>query len=165
MNVIDIIIIVCLVIAILWGIKDGAIRQAGSLAAFVVALLLAKSFGPQVATLLGINGQYAHIWGYAIVAIICFVGVGLVATTLRKVVSAVGLGSLDRLAGGVLSFLKCALLLSLIFSLFNILNGSYSLVDKATIDGSKLYRPVVSTSSYILPAIHWAGDQLPKDDE
>ncbi|MFI3332794.1 MAG: CvpA family protein [Rikenellaceae bacterium] len=164
MNVIDIIIIVCLAISFAWGLKDGAIRQAGALAAIIIALILAKSFGPQVATLLNISGEYAHIWGYAIVVIVCFIGVGAISTLLRKIVSVAGLGSLDRLLGGVISLIKCALLLSLIFSLFNILNSSYSIVDKSNIDGSKLYRPIISTSSYILPAIHWAGDQLPKDE-
>ncbi len=162
MNIIDIIILIFLAVGLVLGLKDGAIRQVGTLAGIIVAIFLAKGFGSTVASILGITGQYANIWGYAIVLIASLIVVGLVAKLLRKIVSAVGLGAIDRLAGGVLSLFKYALILSVLFSLFDLVNKPMNIVSEKTIASSKLYTPVVSTSSYILPAIDYLSDQIPE---
>ncbi|MFR9504361.1 MAG: CvpA family protein [Rikenellaceae bacterium] len=161
MNIIDIIIIACLVISLILGFKDGAIRQLGTLIGIVVAIFLAKTFGGTVSEVLGIKGDYALIWGYAIVLLVTLIGVGLIATLLRKIFSAVGLGALDRVAGAALSLLKTLIILTLVLSLFNFINNTFEIVDKKTTASSKLYEPIVAASRYILPAIDWVEDQLP----
>ncbi len=162
MNIIDTIIIICLIISTLWGFKDGAIRQAGALAAIIIAIILANAFGSTVAALLKIGGDYSHIWGYIIVLLLSMVAVGSVAHMLRTIVSVVGLGLLDRLLGALLGLVKSALILSLIFSLYNFANSSLSLFESSAVESSKLYAPITSTSSYIMPTIDWIEEQLPK---
>ncbi|MFI3280565.1 MAG: CvpA family protein [Rikenellaceae bacterium] len=165
MNIIDIIILICLAISIVLGFKDGAIRQLGSLVGIILAIILAKAFGTQASELLGIGGDYPHIWGFAIVLIVALLAANVVTSMLTKIIRTVGLGIIDRLAGALLSAIKCALILSVLFSLFNIANESFKIVSASTLDGSMLYEPIVSTSDYILPTIEWIGDQIPSIEQ
>ncbi len=162
MNIIDIIIIVCLVASLIWGIKDGAIRQLGALVGIVVALLAARSFSGAAAQLLGIGGSYAHIWGYIIVLIVCMIAVAILVFMLRKLVSAVGLGLFDRIGGAIISALKCILILGLLASLFNLVNTNTQFIDKKHTEESLFFPIILSTSDYILPTINWVSDQIPQ---
>ncbi|MFI3285243.1 MAG: CvpA family protein [Rikenellaceae bacterium] len=165
MNIIDIIIIACIALSAIFGFRDGAIRQAGALAAIVIALILAKSFCAEAAALLQIKGENAHIWGYIIVLILGFTATGFIANILSNVVSAVGLGFLDRIAGALFGAIKCILILSLLLVLFDLANNSFSIVDNTVTKSSKLYKPVISTSNYILPAIDWVEDQITNENQ
>ncbi len=162
MNIIDIIILACLALGAVLGFRDGAIRQLGTLAGIIVAIVLAKSLASSVSSLLGLSGDYAHIWGYVIVLVVSFVAVAFLSKLLRNIVSAVGLGIFDRIGGALVSAFKFALFLSLAFSLFNMVNSHIRLLGDDTIEGSKFYSTVVSSSSYIMPAIGWVGDQIPE---
>ncbi len=163
MNIIDIIIIACVAISIALGIRKGAISQLGSLVGLVISIFAAKEFGVETGALLGITGEYAHVWGFIIVLFISLVTIAIITNILGKFVSFVGLGGLDRLAGATLSALKCILILSLVLLLFDIFNKSTELVDNKYITTSKLYAPMISVSQYILPTIEWVGDQLPEN--
>ncbi len=161
MNIIDIIIVAALALSSILGFRDGVIRQLGSLAAIIVAVLFARTFGDDVAAGLAIKGDYAHIWGFVIVLLISMIGVGFIATLLRKIVSAVGLGALDRLAGALLGFIKGLLLLSIALALFNFINTAVQIVEPQTTKSSKLYEPIIATSGYIIPAYGWIEQQIP----
>ncbi len=165
MNIIDIITLVCFALSIAWGFKSGVIRQLGSLAGLIVAIFLAKGFGSQVATLLHIGGKNPHIWGYIIVLILSLVGVALLSKGLSKFAKAVGLGVLDRVAGATLSAITCALVLSILFSIFNLANNALGMVKESTLKESKFYKPTISVSNYILPTITWVGEQLPGEED
>ncbi|MFI3323253.1 MAG: CvpA family protein [Rikenellaceae bacterium] len=162
MNIVDIIIAVCLVVSVILGFKDGAIRQLGTLAGIIIALFLAKIFGSTVSAILGIGGEYAHIWGYIIVLIVSLIAVGFLAKMLRKIIKAVGLGAIDNIAGAVFALIKCSLLLALAFWIFNFVNVSFKLVDSKIFDESKLHSVVLSSTQYIAPTIDWVSDQLPE---
>lgn len=164
MNIIDIIIVAVAAIAIVMGLKDGAIGQLGTLAGIIISIFLAKSFGSEASALLGIGGTYSHIWGYAIVLVVSLVAVSLVAKLLRQLISAVGLGPLDRIAGALLSLVKYGLILSIAFSLFAMVNGAFGIVEQRKFDESQLYKPVLSISKYIMPAVEWVEEQLPLDN-
>ncbi|MFI3264258.1 MAG: CvpA family protein [Rikenellaceae bacterium] len=165
MNIIDIIIIACIAISIALGIRNGAISQLGSFAGLIISIFAAKEYGAETGALLGITGEYTHVWGFIIILIITLVTVTIITNILSKFVSFVGLGGLDRLAGATLSALKCILILSLVLLLFDIFNKSTKLVDNKYIATSKLYAPTISVSQYILPTIEWVGDQLPETSE
>ncbi len=161
MNIFDIIIVVCLVVSAILGFKDGAIRQLGTLAGIIIALFLAKGFGSTVSALLGIGGEYAHVWGYIIVLVASLIGVVFLAKLLRNLVKGLGLGVIDNIAGAAFSLIKCTLLLALALWAFNFVNVSFKLVDNKTTEESKLYGIVLSTTQYIAPTIDWVSDQLP----
>ncbi len=161
MNIIDIIILVILVVSAIMGFASGAIRQLGSLVGIIAAIILAKSFGYEVGTMLGINSNSAYIWGYIIVLVISFMAVAAVAVVLHKIVSAVGLGIINRLLGAAFSVVKWGMLLSIALIIFNATNNATQLVDKKLLNSSLLYRETISMSRYILPTIEWVEDQIP----
>ncbi len=161
MNIIDIIIVACVVLGCAIGFRDGVIRQLGSLAGIIVAIFLAKGFGEEIATLLKIEGDNAHVWGFIIVLVISLMAVALLTAALRKFVKAVNLGSLDRLAGAALGVIKTVLILSVALLAFDFVNNVVELVDREPIDSSKLYSPTISVTQYILPSIEWVGENLP----
>ncbi len=157
MNSIDIIICVCFAVSIFFGLKDGVIRQLATLVGLVVAVILAKTFGEQVAQLLHIGGDYSTIWGYIIVLILSLIAVGVISKILRGLIKFAGLGFVDRLLGMALSLITCALIMSVIFSVVD----TFNVVSKESRESSILYAPVVSTSSYLLPALVWVESQIP----
>ncbi len=162
MNIIDIVIIVCLAASALWGLKDGAIRQLGTLVGIIVAIILAKKFGTAASILLGIGGTHAHIWGYIIVLFTSLIVVTILAILLRKIVSAVGLGIVDRILGAVISLLKSILILSIIISIVESISNTTKLIDtKSATDESLLYGYIASSKDYIMPTIDWVSSQAP----
>ncbi|MFR9522989.1 MAG: CvpA family protein [Rikenellaceae bacterium] len=164
MNIIDIIIVVAFALFIVLGLRSGLIKQLGSFAGLILAIILAKSLSAEVAALLHIGGEYATIWGYIIVFVAVLLSASAITYLLRKVVQLACLGPLDRLLGAVLGAIKCALILSLSFALFDFVNSSFEIVDKKVTESSQLYHPIISTSKYILPTLNWIEEKLPNSE-
>lgn len=161
MNIIDLIIVVCVIAGCIWGFRDGVIRQLGSLAGIIIAIFLAKGFGHEAAQLLNIGGNNANFWGFVIVLILSLLLAAMLTNLLRKIVSVVGLGILDRLAGAALGGLKFILILSLTLLIVDFANKWTEIVDSKYISTSKLYAPTISVTQYILPTIEWVGENIP----
>ncbi|MFI3316420.1 MAG: CvpA family protein [Rikenellaceae bacterium] len=161
MNIIDIIIVACFAIAIIWGFKDGLIRQLGTLVGIILGIVLANSLGSTVGQLLGIEGSSAAAWGFAIVFIVCLIATALISKIVRKVVSAVGLGILDRVGGAALGAIRCALVLVIILSLIDFGYEAFGGNESSAFSTSKLSDTVISLGQYIMPTIDWAKDQIP----
>lgn len=169
MNIIDIIILICIAASAIWGFADGVIRQLGTLVGIIIGIILANTFAQPVSSILGINGDNATVIGYIIVLVLSLIGVSFLTITLRKIISIVGLGIIDRLAGAILGVIKTTLIMSLLFSIFHFLNPTLNFVDNKVVSQSQFYKPILSCSQYIMPAIHWVEEQLPlekqQDDE
>ncbi len=161
MNIFDIIIIICLAVSAIFGFRDGAIKQLGGLAGIIAAIILAKVFGSSAKELFNIQGDYADIWGYIIVLVVSLILATVIVNIVSRFISAVGLGILDRIGGAAVSIIKCMLIISILLSMFNFVNGAFKLVDTKSLKQSILYEPVLSTSKYIMPAITWVGEQIP----
>lgn len=168
MNIIDIIICICFAISIYFGLKKGATRQLCSLVGVIIAIILAKTMGSDVAKMLSIKGDYATIWGYIIIFLLALIATGIVSHLLRKIIKFAGLGSLDHILGVVISAVKCTLLLAVTFILINTLgeqerDGKKEKSELSkTIESSALYNPIASTAKYIHPSIKWIEEQIPQ---
>lgn len=109
MTIFDYAVVAVLAISVLLGIWRGVVSEILALAAWVVAFLVARVEAPVVAQWL--SGQIAEPGiRLAVAYIIVFVGI-LIAFTfarmlLSRLLSAVGLGALDRLLGGVFGVLR-----------------------------------------------------------
>ena len=78
-----------------YGMWRGAIRQLGSVAAFLCAFLMARLFGLDMADWLG--GVNPMI-GYTLVFALVFIGISLIASVLKFTANLLMLGAVDRLA-------------------------------------------------------------------
>lgn len=155
MNFIDIIIIGVLLFAIYSGIRDGVVLQVGSIVAIFLGLYLASNFSEDVASIFGIKGQYRATWGFMIVMVASFIGMGIVGFVIRKFLKALGLGLFDSIFGAVLSVCKYALIMSFIFSSINAFNDTYKFMSREQLSKSTLYYPVSDLTNWAVPVWDW----------
>lgn len=101
-------------VSCLLGLWRGVIRETLSLAAWLLGFVLSSKYASTLAAWLtwpdvSANGRQVVAW------LLVFVGTWLVltllATLVRGLVAAVGLGLLDRLMGGVFGFLRAGIAL------------------------------------------------------
>lgn len=97
----------------IYGGWRGAISQAASVVAFLIGFLGARLFAPSVAEQL----QLPPFACFAIVYVLCFLGVKLIAKALHLSVKLLLLGWLNRLLGAVIGAIKWLLLTSLVINL------------------------------------------------
>ena len=109
LTAVDWILLAVLGLSFLLGIWRGLVHEVLSLAGWVVAFFVSQMYAPQAAAWLPMEGS-SQMLRYAAGFVTVFVAV-LVATVflswlIRKMVSAVGLGPLDRLLGAVFGLLR-----------------------------------------------------------
>ncbi len=102
---IDIILAVIVTVALVTGAMTGLVKQLGTMVAFVVAVLACRFFGADVAdALVSSSAEHATIWRgccYALVFVVAFVLVVLLARLLHATVSAMKLGAVNRILGAL----------------------------------------------------------------
>ena len=109
MSMLDIIVLLILVLTVVRGLMRGMIDTLFSLAAWVLAFLLGKWGALMVAPLLPIgveNPAVRYFAGFAVIFLVVLIGVLLLGHALASLVKAVGLGSADKVLGGVLGLTK-----------------------------------------------------------
>jgi len=119
MSWLDIIILVLIVIPTLIGLKIGIIKALFTVAGIIIGVVLAGRFSESLGGSLTFISDpgWARIAAFAIILIGVMVIASVLATVLKKVVSAVLLGWVNRLGGAVLGFVLgfffCGALLSM----------------------------------------------------
>lgn len=109
MSMLDLIVLLVLILAVVRGLMRGMVDTLFSLAAWVLAFVLGKWGALMVAPLLpaGIeNPAIRYFAGFAVVFLLVLIGVLLLGHALASLVKAVGLGSADKVLGGVLGLAK-----------------------------------------------------------
>ena len=111
MNWLDIVILVALVVPAFFGLKQGIIKAAMSLAGVIVGAILASNFNEQLGGLLSFiaNPDTASIAGYIIILVVVMIIANVLAVVLKFTARAVMLGWVDRVGGAVFGFLMGAL--------------------------------------------------------
>lgn len=151
MNTLEIIIIIVAIGAIVVGFKRGIICQLGSVVGLVAAIVACRLFGDAVASVFtpeamentAFGAYVGKIVGGAIIYIVVYVGVSIVARGLRCITHALQLGLIDRVAGAAMSLLKWGVALSLALNLWLALFPSSATVKSATIGGGGLVKGVM----------------------
>lgn len=107
MSFIDIVIIIMLLGGLVIGYRKGFMASLGSVAALVVACLACRFLGA---------GR--DIPSNLLIFIVAYVTVRLLANLLRRVIHAIALGPIDRLAGAMFVALEYMVGLSLILNVW-----------------------------------------------
>ncbi len=114
MSMLDIIVVLVLVLTVVRGLMRGMIDTLFSLAAWILAFLLGKWGAMWVAPMLPIgieNPAIRYFAGFAVIFLVVLIGVLLLGHALASLVKAVGLGSADKVLGGVLGLTKGVVIL------------------------------------------------------
>lgn len=107
MSVIDLLILAIVAAACFQGLRRGLIGQIGSIAAIVVAIIGCRMFGDLLQGCFSADHpELARLLSNAVVYVVLYVAVMLVARVLKFAVHAVMLGALDRIAGVAFALFK-----------------------------------------------------------
>jgi len=114
LSAVDWILLAVLGLSFLLGVWRGLVKELLSLAGWVAAFYLAQMYAPQTAAWLPMEGSsemLRYAAGFVITFIAVLVATVLISWVMKKMVSAVGLGPLDRLLGGLFGVLRGVVLL------------------------------------------------------
>ena len=108
MSSLDIVVLGILVGSTLLGLMRGLVKEVFSLAAWILAFIGARTFGPLLAQQLpgADNPALRHAMALILVFVLILVVAGLAGSLLAGVVRLVGLGAYDRLLGVLFGLLR-----------------------------------------------------------
>jgi membrane protein required for colicin V production len=116
MALVDVLIVIVIVMAVAGGLSQGFFRSICSLGGLFLGLVLAAWNYPKAAAvvmpLVRIEAV-ANTIGFLAIALVVMGIAGIAGTILSKTLHSIGLGCLDRLAGGAFGFFQGALLVTL----------------------------------------------------
>ena len=115
MNTLDYIVLLVLLLTLVHGLMSGMVKTLFSLAAWALAFVLGKWGALVVAPLLPLgveNPAIRYFAGFAVLFLVVLIGMTLLGHVLASLVTAVGLGSTDKLLGGVLGLTKGLVILT-----------------------------------------------------
>ncbi len=157
MNILDAIILICLIPAIIQGIRKGFISQAISIVSVIAGIWASARFANMVsewvAQYITASEQVIKVVAFALILVVVFIVLGLLGRVLEKILDFAFLGWVNRLLGVIFSLMKAFLLLGLVILAFNALNNAFGLVKPEIIEDSVLYGPVKNLADTIFPYI------------
>jgi membrane protein required for colicin V production len=115
MNTLDLIVLLVLLLAVIRGLMRGMVDTLFSLVAWILAFVLGKWGASVAAPLLPVaveSPSIRYFAAFAVIFLVVLIGVLLIGHAFATLVKAAGLGSADRLLGGVLGLAKGLVILT-----------------------------------------------------
>jgi membrane protein required for colicin V production len=158
MNIFDIIIGAILLFAMVRGFMKGFFAEVASLVAIVAGIFCAIHFSHHLEGFLSEStrewsSKTYKIMAFVITFLTVVISIIVIGKILTKLADITALGILNKILGGIFGGLKSAIILSLIFLIFDRLNSTIPFIDKETLDKSILYVPVKSIMPTLIPSI------------
>lgn len=157
MNYIDIIIVIPLLWGAYKGYTKGFIIEAASIAALLLGIYGAIHFSVYTSELLidnfNIGSKYLPLISFALTFILIVIAVHFVARLVNKLIKAVALNFVNRIAGAVFGVAKFALIISIILNLLNKFDNKSEFIKEDMRKNSLLYKPVSKLSGIIFPGL------------
>lgn len=116
--VIDIVLLIVICVALLYGWRKGAIVQFLQLVGVYLAILLAPDYADEVGAIFTEDAGLAYLIGYGVIIIGAWIALWIVAPLFRKMLFFDALRRIDSMLGMVLSFVATIVIVSVLFSLF-----------------------------------------------
>lgn len=155
MNILDIVLLVCLIPAVIQGLRKGFIAQVVAIISLVLGGWLAYRFSSAVTEWLGqwisASGPALNIIAFILIFAIVVTLLFLLGKILEASIKIILLGWLNKLLGLVFSLFKYVLVIGLLIILFDSINGKFSLVSDDFLDSSFLYSGIRSISWSVFP--------------
>jgi membrane protein required for colicin V production len=110
-------IVIGVALSVLGGLSQGFFRSACSLGGLILGLAMAAWNYPIVAAPLKPmvhSEEIADIIGFLLIAVLVMAIAGILGNLLAKALHSIGLGCLDRIAGGIFGFFQGVLLVTLV---------------------------------------------------
>lgn len=157
MNILDAIILLCLIPAVIQGLRKGFVSQIISITSIIVGVWAAAKFTDAVMDWISkyIEGseQLMHIAAFAVILVAVILVLSLLGKLIESILKLTLLGWVNRLLGVIFSALKVTLIIGLIFTLINSITLTSGLIGQETIENSVLYTPINNIANTIFPYI------------
>ena len=157
MNIIDAIILICLIPALIQGLRKGFISQAISIVSLVTGIWASARFADIVtewiSQYMSASEQILKIVAFVLILIVVFIALGLVGRLLESILKFAFLGWVNKLLGVVFSLMKAFLILGLVIILFSSLNKNFGFVKPDVLADSVLYQPMKDIADAVFPFI------------
>jgi len=114
LSAVDWILLAVLGLSLLLGMWRGIVQEVLSLAGWVAAFYVSQMYAPQAAIWLPMEGSsqmLRYAAGFVVVFIAVLIATVLVSWMVKTLVSAVGLGPLDRLLGSLFGLMRGVVIL------------------------------------------------------
>lgn len=170
MNYIDIVLLALLILSAIGGFKNGLIAEVVSLATLVLGIWGAIEFSYITAEFLteklNLKTDHLNIISFIVTFVVIVILVHIVGNTINKMVEAVTLGFVNKLAGMVFAVLKSALILSIILLVFDRLDQDVKILPKKAKEQSRMYEPIKNFAPSLLPFINfWEDNDVNSKDD
>jgi len=166
MNFIDILILIFLAWGLIQGFQKGLVHEVAGLAALILGILGAIYFSDFTAGLLvehlNMQGRYVHLVAFALTFVGIVIAVHFIANIVDKMVKAVALGFVNRIAGMVFGVLKMALILSVILVILNTIDRRTQFLPQDKINESFLYKPVSGLAPLLFSRLKFENLDIPR---
>jgi membrane protein required for colicin V production len=113
-SAVDWILLAVLGLSLLLGLWRGIVQEVLSLAGWVAAFYVSQMYAPMAAAWLPMEGSsqmLRYAAGFVVVFIAVLVATVLASWVIKKLISAVGLGPLDRLLGSLFGLMRGVVIL------------------------------------------------------
>ena len=153
MNILDIIILICLIPAAVQGLRKGFISQVIAIVSLVAGVWASVRFADiasqWIAQYITASEQILKVTAFALIMVIVFTVLALVGKMLEATIRLVMLGWVNRLLGMCFALVKCLLILGLLALGFNSLNNTFGFVKPGQLADSVLY-PIINDMAEIV---------------
>lgn len=167
MSVLDIILLGLLLLGLINGFRKGFFVEIASLVALVAGVYGAIHFSNFAADFLmekvDWNEKTVNITAFAITFIVIVLLISLAGKALTKLADFAALGLLNKLLGAIFGVLKTAVILSVIFIIFDSFNKNLPFTDKKDLEKSTLYNPIKSLVSDVFPLVLEKKSEIEED--
>lgn len=155
MNFIDLIILIPVVWFTYKGFTKGLIIELATLIALLLGIYLASRFSDLTADFLkekmDIKNQYLNIISFAITFIGVVILIMLFGKALEKVISAMLLSFVNKLAGAAFGLLKVVFVISVFILILGKFEVEEKMISPKLQDDSLLYKPVKKLAPAVFP--------------
>ncbi len=170
MNILDIIIAIPLLWALYRGFKKGLVYMIASITALVLGILGAMRFHERMGDILNgwfeINPQYQNLISFAVTFVLIVIVVHVAAFLVDKLIKAVALNFINRLAGMAFGVLLYAFIISIILMPVSAVNSKKAFISEETVEKSLLFVPLSKFAPAVFPYLKRAEfrEWLPGDE-
>ena len=155
MSILDIILLICFIPAIVNGVTKGFIGQIVQLAAIIIGAWVAYNFSSLICkwvlNYISMDGTLLKVIVFILVIVLVTMILNIVGNILTRMLKAISLGWLNLVMGVLFSMLKTALILGVLIMIFEALNSSLGLIDRSSLDNSKVYLALHDMTAKVFP--------------
>ena len=152
MNYLDIIIGIILVLFAIGGFRNGIIREAFSLLAFILgiygAIKLSDYVGQWLGELINVSAEWMSVISFIIVFIALALLINWLGNLLAGFVESISLGFFDKIGGAIFGVAKGFLLVGVVILLLDFF-GVKDVLNEKTCEESKLYKNSEKVATWI----------------